>query len=158
MSQHYLDASSCFVAGTLVWTDSGPQPIERLDVGGCVWARSEDGDHASLKPVLASVMRHTRALVELVLGRGSDREKVRMTTSQRVFAKRRGWVEASSLEPGRDVLVDRHGRDVIIADCELLAVEETVYNFEVADFHTYYVGKHAFWAHNPCPPGRPPAT
>jgi filamentous hemagglutinin len=150
MASYGQGETGCFVAGTLIWTESGAQPIQTVNVGARVWARSEDGDHASLKPVLATFMQHARALVELVLQSGSSRERVRLTTSHRIFAKRRGWVEASSLEPGKDLLVDRHGRDLMIAECELLAVEETVYNFEVADFHTYYVGKHAFWAHNAC--------
>ena len=29
-------------------------------------------------------------------------------------------------------------------------VAETVYNFEVADSHTYFVGESGIWAHNSC--------
>ncbi len=32
---------------------------------------------------------------------------------------------------------------------------ETVYNFEVADFHTYFVGDGGIWAHNACKPLSP---
>jgi hypothetical protein len=140
----------CFVIGTMIWTETGPVPIERIGVGASVLARSENGDHLDCKPVLATFMRHTHMLVELTFDNGRARDRARLTGSHRLFAKRRGWVEASMLEPGRDILIDSEGRDVILLDSDLLAVEETVYNFEVADFHTYFVGKLGFWAHNCC--------
>lgn len=39
---------------------------------------------------------------------------------------------------------------LILKDRELLENEETTYNFEVEDFHTYYVGEMNILLHNIC--------
>lgn len=38
--------------------------------------------------------------------------------------------------------------DLEIAESDAPYLMTTVYNFEVEDFHTYYVGKHGVWVHN----------
>lgn len=49
----------------------------------------------------------------------------------------------SFLQNGKYVTVEK-------VQNEILEVPITVYNFEVADFHTYYVGKSAVLVHNTC--------
>ena len=39
---------------------------------------------------------------------------------------------------------------LIQKDIEELEVEEKTYNFEVEDFHTYYVGENSVLVHNIC--------
>src|SRR5262245_32359225 len=58
-------SGACFVAGTLVLTESGLRPIESIEVGMRVLARSEEGETVAWKPVLRTFRRRTAALVEL---------------------------------------------------------------------------------------------
>ena len=46
-------------------------------------------------------------------------------------------------------LLDKHGLpNVTIISQTKLDHTETVYNFEVQDFHTYHIGKYGVWVHN----------
>ena len=61
----------------------------------------------------------------------------------------RGFIEAGSLLVG-DKLVSVNGDDLTIEDYHIELTEEpvSVYNFQVEDFHTYFVGDCAVWVHN----------
>jgi len=51
-----------------------------------------------------------------------------------------------------DKLVSVNGEDLIVEDYHIELTEEpvSVYNFQVEDFHTYFVGDCAVWVHNDC--------
>ncbi len=57
------------------------------------------------------------------------------------------WKEAKDLLPG-DVSLSAAGSTLQILSVEIDQREETVYNFEVEDFHTYFVGEVGVWVHN----------
>ena len=47
------------------------------------------------------------------------------------------------------ILLDKHGlANVTIISQAKLNQKETVYNFEVQDFHTYHIGEYGVWVHN----------
>ena len=59
------------------------------------------------------------------------------------------WVSAESLKRGDKVLLSDETYGIIQSvKVSLLAVPETTYNFEVADYHTYYVGACGVCVHN----------
>ena len=63
----------------------------------------------------------------------------------------RGWVAAGDLVEGDEIyLLD--GATAVITGSELEQLSETikVYNFEVEDFHTYFVGENGIFVHNGC--------
>lgn len=57
------------------------------------------------------------------------------------------WVLAENLEVG-DLLVQTGGNTLEIEKIDVEQRQETVYNFEVADFHTYFVSGLGIWVHN----------
>ena len=59
------------------------------------------------------------------------------------------WFAVGDLEVG-DILVTADGDEAEVTDLELekLAEPITVYNLEVADFHTYFVGEFGVLVHN----------
>ena len=61
------------------------------------------------------------------------------------------WVSAKDLRKGDKVLLS-DGSYGTISKNELkqLSDSEITYNFEVADFHTYFVGNHSIVVHNVC--------
>ncbi|MPX19710.1 hypothetical protein CPI31_09200 [Moraxella catarrhalis] len=64
------------------------------------------------------------------------------------WIKETGWLKASLLEQGM-ILLDRNNQEVEILSQYLLPNHtETVYNFEVQDFHTYHIGEYEVWVHN----------
>lgn len=141
---------NCFVAGTMVVTEDGPRPIESIVAGTQVLSRDAEGDAVDWKPVVRTFVHQTDRLVELTVGDPGSPEIIDVTPTHRVYTKGRGWVEVAELVPGSDVLVDSRGGDVIVRALASIAADTTVYNFQVADFHTYYVGQYSFWAHNAC--------
>ncbi|MCC5813481.1 MAG: hypothetical protein JJT78_01885 [Leptospira sp.] len=57
------------------------------------------------------------------------------------------WTEAKELKSG-DLTFTADGKLLAISSIEVDGREETVYNFEVEDFHTYFVGEVGVWVHN----------
>lgn len=57
------------------------------------------------------------------------------------------WTEAKELKSG-DLTFTADGKLLAISSIEVDGREETVYNFEVEDFHTYFVGESGIWVHN----------
>ena len=63
-----------------------------------------------------------------------------------------GWTAACKLKAG-DILVTLNGNLIVVewVQHEILESPVTVYNFEVEDFHTYYVGNNGgVLVHNDC--------
>ena len=63
-----------------------------------------------------------------------------------------GWTAACKLKAG-DILVTLNGNLIVVewVQHEILESPVTVYNFEVEDFHTYYVGDNdGVLVHNDC--------
>lgn len=61
------------------------------------------------------------------------------------------WVQAKYLKVGDKVLLS-DGKTAILTKTELEHLSEPImtYNFEVEDFHTYYVGEQGILVHNSC--------
>lgn len=78
-------------------------------------------------------------------------EEIISTPEHPFYVPKKGWVGAIDLRAG-DILVLRSGEYVIVemVQHEILETPVTVYNFEVEDFHTYYVGNNAVLVHNKC--------
>jgi hypothetical protein len=65
------------------------------------------------------------------------------------YVKGRGWVAAGDLNEGDELCLES-GETAYVTGTELekLAEPITVYNLEVADFNTYFVGDNAVLVHN----------
>lgn len=153
-----LDIETCFAAGTLVHTKDGLRPIEELKVGDLVLTWPQDmpiprrprlPDEYIYKPVTKTFVREDTVISHvplLVTGVGDD-EDLRVTPNHPVYAERHGWLPISALKPSyrlvwasfSNALVRRMKHDV---------ERVTVYNIEVEDCHTYFVGKMGLWVHN----------
>ena len=78
-------------------------------------------------------------------------EEIVTTPEHPFYSPVKGWIAACELRAG-DILVSANGNYVIVEKIqhEILETPITVYNFEVADFHTYYVGRDSILVHNVC--------
>jgi RHS repeat-associated protein len=141
----------CFAGGTPVVTESGLKPIEEIAVGDRVLSKSDVTGEVEFKAVVRLLPGHDREIweVELAVDDASDvaNEFIETTDDHPWRAVDGTWVHTQFLEPG--MLLQRADGD----SAEVVAVRKTdrieaTFNFEVADFHTYFVGTGQFWVHN----------
>lgn len=138
---------NCFVAGTKVQTDDGEKNIEDIEVGDKVLAKSEYDSNGDLayKEVTALYRNQRDDIIKLHIG-----ERIIETTNNHPFyVEGKGWVFADELQAG-DKLQKADGSNLTINKVEFVKLNEkvTVYNFTVADFHTYFVSDLGIWVHN----------
>lgn len=143
-------AQFCFAAGTLVNTERGPVPIEDVQIGDRVWSRSDETGEQGYRRVVRTTVTPDRPTRELrfIDDRGAG-ETIEVTDEHPFWVGDRGWVAARDLRPGDDIEALRGGR-VQLASTNPSGRTTTVYNFEVEEFHTYFVGIDSLWVHNTC--------
>lgn len=143
-----VNGSKCFVAGTLVLTEDGEKPIEEIEVGDYVYASDPETGDSDYKEVLQTFVNETSELVHIHI----NGDEIASTPTHPFYSPVRGWTSAVDLKAG-DILVLSNGEYVIVEQVqhEILESPVKVYNFEVQDFHTYYVGKNSVLVHNYCP-------
>jgi aminoglycoside phosphotransferase (APT) family kinase protein len=142
------EGGCCFVAGTPVETGEGLKRIEDIHVGDLVRAREAKTGATSLKPVVRLFRRHNRQIFDVKLATADGRSEVIGTSAGHPFHVRNlGWLVASKLVPGEIVdQLDGEGGRVVSVEREK-TLQDT-YNFEVAEAHTYFVGRSHAWVHN----------
>lgn len=142
----------CFVAGTLVDTESGLRPIEEIQVGDKVWARDVETGEAALKAVAELVFRHQRVIWEVaIIGPDRETERFETTDDHPWWVRGQGWNTTEELAAGM-VVSTRDDRHMVIVSVQKTDRVENTYNLTVADFETYFVGKSRVLVHN-CPTG-----
>lgn len=137
----------CFISGTLVSTEDGYKAIEDIVIGDLVWAWDEETGEVALKEVVETYINETHELVHLFIGN----EEIVATPGHPFYSVEKGWLDASQLVTG-DILVLLSGETAVVGNVkhEVLEDSVTVYNFQVADFHTYYVSEVDVLVHNSC--------
>ena len=135
----------CFVSGTLILTEEGLVPIEKLREGDYVYAEDINTGEQELKEIIQIYENQTQEVVCLKL----KGEEIITTPYHPIYIDGRGWVAAVKVKNG-DVLHTFDGKKILVEKVQYRKLEKPVkvYNFEVRDFHTYYVGKNNFLVHN----------
>ena len=138
---------NCFIAGTLVATETGYVTIENIKVGDLVWAHDPETGETALKPVVQTFRNETTEWIHVTV----NGETLTCTPEHPFYVPEKGWTSAIDLRAG-DILVMLNGEYVVVEQVqhELLESPETTYNFEVEDYHTYYVGDEPVLVHNKC--------
>lgn len=166
--------SPCFEGETLVHTDGEPREIQWIRVADKVLSRSEiTGEQCYRKVVKTFLHEDVQTYDVYYATQFGDSEGVSTTANHQFWVRGHGWVEASRLQHGQVLeICDPDGRDEIdrsmgswqelalsgerwfatVDKVEKPELKTTVYNFEVEDFHTYFVGAHGVWVHNDCTP------
>jgi hypothetical protein len=139
--------TACFAAGTPVAVADDYCNIEDIRVGDFVWAWEPEQQNLALKPVISISQHEAHALVEVHVG-----DEVIHTTPEHPFLlSTHEWKLAGQLEVGDELLRSDQVSMPVRAVVHQTEQTTTVYNFEVADWHTYLV---SFWmliVHNgPC--------
>ena len=97
--------------------------------------------------------RESDELVHIVV----NGERITTTPEHPFYRPTAGWTSAADLRAG-DRLALLSGKVVVVEEVqhEILEKPITVYNFEVEDFHTYFVGYASILVHNTCSAILPP--
>ncbi len=141
-----LTFQSCFTGDTLVAFENEQKRIDEINVGDKVWAYNPETGETELKEVLNVWVKETDKLLHLET---SDGEIIDTTTNHPFYVEDKGWVAAGDLEIG-DMLYTVDGDTVEVTDIEVEKLDEPifVYNLDVADFDTYFVGEFGILVHN----------
>jgi len=134
--------AACFVAGTLVASEDGLRPIEEIKIGERVWAADERTGEVALKEVLTTMSHDDVELVQIELAHVI----IRATTEHPFWVEGAGWTFASNLKSG-DIVRTLTGKERI-TKVERLRKQSVVFNFEVGEFHTYFVSDAQVLVHN----------
>lgn len=154
---------ACFPSGTPVHVDGGVKNIETLKIGDQVWSFDESTGIPVLKSISNIFERSTQLLVDITV-----EGEIIQATPEHPFFINGDWKEAGLIEVGDKIVqkdgvcqkvlkVSYTGAHAPIAssagdfpeEIDLPEAEAVkVYNFEVEDCHTYFVGHQGLLVHN----------
>ncbi|HUG69533.1 MAG TPA: polymorphic toxin-type HINT domain-containing protein [Pirellulaceae bacterium] len=133
--------SSCFLPGTLVWTETGSVPIEKVRAGDRVLSQHPETGELTYKLVIDTTVRPPSTTLRLGLGE----EEIATTLGHPLWVAGNGWLMAKELKVG-DLLHGVHGSLPI--DYIEAGPESEAFNLVVADFSTYFIGQHRILVHD----------
>ena len=142
-----MNPSFCFVAGTTVLTTLGKKAIETIQVGDTIPCVDHITGESAEKRVITTTVNKVNRLIELDI----DGEIIQCTETHPFQVKGRGWVNAIDLAPN-DIVYTKDWNTATVKSVNLLELDEPVevFNFEVEDCHTYFVGELGVLVHNAC--------
>ena len=142
-----VGSGACFVAGTLIKTREGSRKIENIQKGDFVLAQNPETGETAYKEVVETFVRETDCIVHI----RTDGEEIETTREHPFWVEGKGFVEAQFLSAG-DSLRLATGKEATVEEVWQEAQDEKVlvYNFEVADYHTYFVAELGVLVHNAC--------
>ncbi len=146
----FFGFGNSFAPDTLVQTDRGPVEIAKLEPGDMVLARDELTGEESYRPVLEIFFSNHADQLELKLAKdpdGSVVETLTTTDSHPFYLKDKGWVEASVLKVGDQVMAS-DSKWLIVHHSERREQIAPAFNLEVSEDHTFFVGRSKLWVHN----------
>ncbi len=135
----------CFIAGTKIISENGQKNIENIKVGELVLAKNLKTGEQNYREVISTFVVDTYQLIVIKIN-----GKTIETTSEHPFwTQNRGWIKAGELLE-EDILEDSEGNELEIEEISIVQLDNPikVYNFEVADYHTYYVSDNGVLVHN----------
>jgi RHS repeat-associated protein len=138
----------CFVAGTPVATAQGEKPIEAIEIGDEVWARNPETSELELARVAALYSRRAGEVLQIHLSDGSGADVLEVTPEHPIFVPLRGWVLASDLQVGDQLLGLEQETPVKVEQIVHRPGSVTVFNFAVEGVHNYFAGQVEVLVHN----------
>jgi hypothetical protein len=137
----------CFTEDTLIKTDDGYKEIKDIEVGDLVYSEDPLTGEKGLKKVTNVFVNETSVIVRVFV----EDEEIETTPTHPFWVIGKGWVAAGDMEVGDKVyLYSCDSREIKELKFEHLDSPIKVYNFEVEDWHTYFVSEQDVFVHNSC--------
>lgn len=138
--------NNCFVAGTPVLMGDGSlKPIEQIQAGDEVESKDPATGRIQIKKVVRTFRNLAPVILSLTLGSG---ERLTTTPGHPFATTQHGDFVLAGRLPLQAQLPQFDGHSTTLASESTLAQTTPIFNFEVQDFHTYFVGKSHLWVHN----------
>ena len=132
-------------------TSDGLRPIEEIEIGDLVMSRSDVTGEEQLREVVQTFVTPDQEVLEIELEAWDGQtETIGVTSEHPFWVVGLGWVKAGELVPGLHLFTERGGWLRVRTVRGPPQEAATVYNFEVAEDHTYFVGTSRVWVHNQC--------
>ncbi len=151
----------CFVAGTPIMTMAGPVPIERIDEGMMVLSAEESGAGAPcFRPVIGIHRSESPEVWRISYDPDSDASTpdavLTASAEHPLWVRELGsFVPACEIQAGQTLRLAEDSRPAPVTSVVRQIAPEgrafKLYNFSVADYHTYFAGDGGVWVHNLCP-------
>ncbi|MCX7572396.1 polymorphic toxin-type HINT domain-containing protein [Tumebacillus sp. DT12] len=138
-----LSCGRCFGAGTKVATDEGPKNIEDIQVGDKVLSKNDVTGDLDYKEVEELFTRTAPDVYVITIGN----ETLTTTAEHPFYIHNVGWVRTQDLHIG-DEMETSSGMGAAVEKIQRADEPTKVYNFSVADYHTYFVSDLQVWTHN----------
>ena len=128
-------------------TAADKKAIEAVQLGDVIPCVDHITGETAEKRVVSTTVNKVNRLIELDI----DGEVIRCTETHPFQVKGGGWVDAAELVPN-DAVYTKDWGTTTVKSVSLLELDEPVevFNFEVEDCHTYFVGKCGVLVHNAC--------
>ena len=131
-----------FPENTLVWTGTGTEQIEHIVRGDVILSRHDSTLINSSESVQTTFSRTAEGYQRI----STEFGELHLTPEHPLWVQGKGWVEAKDIK-WEDPISTVSG-DVLAFDNEYVNAKTKVYNFTVANTHTYFAGPSGFWVHN----------
>ncbi len=128
-------ARSCFTGRMLMRTAAGKKRVDAIREGDLVWSRDENDPYGKL---MLKEVQHVFVRVAPIWAVKIPGQTIETTAEHPFWVYGRGWIPTRMLEVG-DLFLTDDGLLVTVEGVEDTGRVETVYNFLVEDFHTYFV-------------------
>jgi len=137
----------------MVETADGQRPIETIAPGDLVVGRDEYTGEQGLYSVGHTTVRPEQPILALEFVSDGSHEVLEVTGEHPIWARDSGWVAARDLLPGDEVFTSAGGW-LRVSSGTWLTRSQTVYNLDVEEADSYFVGERGVWVHNNpiCPP------
>ena len=147
IEQSKTELAGCFVAGTRIKTAEGDKNIEDIQAGDEVYACDVETGEVGLKKVKRTFIHEETLIVRVTI----ENTTIETTTEHPFYVEGYGFKYACNLQPGDEIRqLDGTTAEVQKIEYEYLDEPIYVYNFEVEDWHTYYVSDIGALVHNDC--------
>ena len=168
---------ACFGAGTLVHTRNGQVPIELIQAGDFVLGQPEAGGELAHKRVVNTAAYESRevCLVQYLLADEASPRSLMVTGNHPFWVQDEGWLPARDLKTGCGLQLLGDVEAYVTGISPVLVAPDSgpggcspgderpgnppasndgrsprtrVFNLEIEDCHTYFVGEAGVWVHN----------
>lgn len=136
-----IPVASCLAAGTPVWTDTGPLPVEQVQVGDCVLSKDVETGELAYRPVVLTTVRQAPRHVRIQV----DGEVIQLTGGHPVWVSGAGWTKARDLKPGTPL---HTAAGMLRVEAVEAVGADAAYNLVVAGTHTYFFGRNRLLSHD----------
>lgn len=143
--KHVCTGNKCFIGGTLVYTDKGYQPIQKIKDGDLVYSRNEKTGEFHYQKVeqISESRTHTIHKIEI-----NGEIEIETTAYHLFYVEGKGWVNAINLREGDSLLTTDGSASITEVKKERYEEPVIMYNFHVENWSSYFVTEINIYVHN----------